>query len=171
MGGLGRGGSRGAPSLLPLIVLSALVALLLSQNSVILAYPAFQSPVQSPAPTAAPPEGEPVPPEGEPMPPEGEPAPPEGEPVPPETPPEVLPTETVGAETAPSAAPEGTPVEGPTTEPALDEEGPSTTSGVSSAVLIDTCVVGLSTVWLCCGGLALVIFSLLVIASFLLRVT
>jgi hypothetical protein len=42
---------------------------------------------------------------------------------------------------------------------------------MSSAVLIDTCVVGLSTVWLCCGGLALVIFILLVIASFLLRVT
>jgi hypothetical protein len=171
LGGLGRGGSSGAPSLLPLIVFSALITLLLSQSSVILAYPLFQSPVQSPAPTAAPPEGEPVPPEGEPVPPEGESVPPEGEPVPPEGPPEALPTETVGAETTPSTAPEGTPVEGATTEPLLDEEESSSTGGVSSAVLIDTCVVGLSTVWLCCGGLALVIFILLVIASFLLRVT
>jgi len=158
MGGLGRGGSGGAPSLLPLIILSALVALLLSQNSVILAYPAFQSPVQSPAPTEAPPEAEPVPPEGE--------------PTPPEAPPEVLPTETVGEETTPSIAPEEATVEDPETEtPPPDEKASSTTGGMSSAVLIDTCVVGLSTVWLCCGGLTLVIFMLLVIASFLLRVT
>jgi hypothetical protein len=39
------------------------------------------------------------------------------------------------------------------------------------AVLIDALVVGLSSLWLCCGGLALVIFFLLVVASFLLRVT
>jgi hypothetical protein len=38
-------------------------------------------------------------------------------------------------------------------------------------VLIDTCVVGLSSVWLCCGGLALVVFVLLMIASLVLRVT
>ena len=42
---------------------------------------------------------------------------------------------------------------------------------MSWAVLIDTCVVGLSSVWLCCGSLALVVFGLLVIASFVLRAT
>jgi len=83
----------------------------------------------------------------------------------------VLPTETVGEETTPSTAPEETAIEGPETETPPDEEASSPAGGVSSAVLIDTCVVGLSTVWLCCGGLALVVFLLLVIASFLLRVT
>jgi hypothetical protein len=43
--------------------------------------------------------------------------------------------------------------------------------GLSVATLVDTCVVGLSSVWLCCGGLVLTAFVLLMIASLLLRVT
>jgi len=63
------------------------------------------------------------------------------------------------------------PVEAATPDVPAGEEDASPVEGMSWAVLIDTCVVGLSSVWLCCGGLALVVFGLLVIASFVLRAT
>ena len=152
-------------SLIPLIAFTLLVASLLAQNSVSLAYPSFQSPVQSPAPTAAPTEAQPVPPEESPAAPPSEP--------PGEQPP---PAETPGEQPAPSPNPEatpsdGVPVEAVTPDVPAGEEDASPVEGMSWAVLIDTCVVGLSSVWLCCGGLALVVFGLLVIASFVLRAT
>jgi hypothetical protein len=58
-----------------------------------------------------------------------------------------------------------------TAAPAPDEEVASSERSVSWAVVIDTCVVGLSSLWLCCGGVALVLFVLGVIATFLLRAT
>jgi hypothetical protein len=58
-----------------------------------------------------------------------------------------------------------------TIEAPSGEEGTAAVSENSLAVLIDAVVVGLSTLWLCCGGLALVVFFLLVVASFVLRVT
>lgn len=161
---------------------SLLVALLLTQNTVTLAYPSFQSPMQSPvepppptqtpivAPTevpAQPPEETPVvPPAETPVVPPGEtpPIPPGETPVPPPS-----------GEATPSAGPEGTPTEGaPPQVPTSTIEGaeePSFPRGVTPAVLIDTCVVGLSSVWMCCGGFALVVFLLLVLAAFLLRVS
>jgi hypothetical protein len=172
----GPGGSRNSPvhSLFPLLALSLLVALLLTQNTVTLAYPAFQSPVESPiqppppteTPATAPAEAPAQPPVEAPLvPPAETPAVPPGEtPVPPP-----------GGEETPSAGPEATPgeeappqVPSPTTE---GGEGSSLVRGLSPAVLIDTCVVGLSSVWMCCGGFALVVFLLLVLAAFLLRVS
>lgn len=143
-------------SLVPLIALSLLLTLLLTQNTVTLAYPSFQSPVQSPiqppaeTPVAPPAETPAVPPGETPVP------PPSGEGTPPASP-EATPGEEAPDEVAP-----------PTTE---GEEESSPTGAVSPAVLIDTCVVGLSSVWLCCGGFALVVFLLLVLASFLLQVS
>jgi hypothetical protein len=172
----GPGGGRHAPvrSLFPLIALSLLVALLLTQNSVTLAYPAFQSPVESPiqppppteTPAVAPTEAPAQPPVETPAVPSAEtPAGPLGEtPVPPPS-----------GEEMPTEAPEATPgeevppqVPTPTAERG---EGSSLTRGLSPAVLIDTCVVGLSSAWMCCGGFALVVFLLLVLAAFLLRVS
>jgi hypothetical protein len=160
----GGSGQRRRPpvySLAPLIALSLLAALLLTQSAVTLAYPSFQSPVQEPTQTPA------VAPTKPPVEPSGEtPVVPPGE-----TP--VLPP---GGEATPSVEPEATPgeeasPEAPTPEGAAEEEGSSLFRGLSPAVLIDTCVVGLSSVWLCCGGFALVVFLLLIIASFLLRVS
>jgi hypothetical protein len=156
-------------SLAPLLAVSLLAALLLTQSAVTLAYPSFQSPVQEPTQTpAVAPTKPPVEPSGEtPVVPPGEtPVAPPGE-----TP--VLPP---GGEATPSVGPEATPGEeappqAPTPEGAAEEEGSSLFRGLSPAVLIDTCVVGLSSVWLCCGGFALVVFLLLIIASFLLRVS
>lgn len=183
LGGLG--GGRNAPvySLVPLIALSLLVALLLTQSTVTLAYPSFQSPVESPVepptPTHTPAVAPTEPPVGPPEETPAVPPPAETPVVPPAETPAVPPGETpvlpAGGEATPSAGPEATPgeeaspqVPTPTTE---GKEESSLPRGLSSAVLIDTCVVGLSSVWLCCGGFALVVFLLLIIASFLLRVS
>jgi hypothetical protein len=190
LGGLGGGRNAPVRSLLPLIALSLLVALLLTQNSVTLAYPAFQSPVESPiqppppteTPAVAPTEGPARPPVETPLvPPAETPAVPPAETaaVPPGETPVVPPGETPApppsGEETPAEAPEATPgeeappqVPTPTTE---GGEGSSLVGGFSPAVLIDTCVVGLSSVWMCCGGFALVVFLLLVFAAFLLRVS
>jgi hypothetical protein len=79
-------------------------------------------------------------------------------------------------EVTPSAGPEETPGEEaspevPSPTEAPGEEGSSLLDRLSPAVLIDTCVVGLSSVWLCCGGFVLVLFLLLIAASFILRVS
>jgi hypothetical protein len=170
-----RGVSVVASSLAPLILLSLLTAVFLTQSTATLAYPSFQSPVRTPAPTTEPPEG-PVPPaEGSPVtPPQATPAAPPGEE--PVVPPGEEPIAPPGEVVTPSGEPEGTPGEDGPAEPVTStlstgEEESSPAGGISWAVLIDTCVVGFSSVWLCCGGLALVVFGLLVVASFLLRVT
>jgi hypothetical protein len=175
----GPGQRRRAPmySLAPLIALSLLVAVLLTQSAVTLAYPSFQSPVQQPThtPAVVPTEPAPGPPGETPVVPPGEtPVVPPGES--PVVPPGETPVLPPGVEATPSARPEATPGEeaspqAPTPTGAAGEEGSSLLRGLSPAVLIDTCVVGLSSVWLCCGGFALVVFVLLVIASFLLRVS
>jgi hypothetical protein len=160
LGGLGGGRNAPVHSLFPLIALSLLVALLLTQNTVTLAYPLFQSPIEPPTVTPA------VPPA-------------ETPPVPPGETPGVAPGETPAippsGEATPAAPAEVTPTDGePPEVPTATtegEEGSSLVRGVSPAVLIDTCVVGLSSVWMCCGGFALVVFLLLVLAAFLLRVS
>jgi len=158
-------------SLFMLIAFSLLAALLLPQNKATLAYALFQSPVESPAPTqapagapteapAGPPEESPVAPTGEtPVVPPGETPvlPPAGEVTPP-----VGPEETPGEEASPEV---------PTPTESGGDEGSSLRDRISPAVLIDTCVVGLSSVWLCCGGFVLVVFVLLIAASFVLRVS
>lgn len=131
---------------------------MLTQSSATLAYPSFQSPespVESPAATPAPSE---VPPE----------QPPQESPV---APPPEVPVEVETPLAAPQATDEvQTPI-AVTPVPTVEGEEASSTGGVSWAVVIDTLVVGLSSVWLCCGGLALVLFVLGVIATFLLRAT
>ena len=101
--------------------------------------------------------------------------------TPPQAPPEQPPTESPvapppevpGDVETPLAAPQATDeVQTPipvTPVPTAEGEEASSTGGVSWAVVIDTLVVGLSSVWLCCGGLALVLFVLGVIATFVLR--
>ena len=173
--GLGGGRSAAAFSLAPLFAFAVLTAILLVQTSSTLAYPLFQSPVQTPRPTTAPPQ---VPTQGPAEPPQESPA------VPPAESPVVTPMESPGAlppvapeeSPMPTLEPGATPGEGvpevvATATPAGDEEGSSRFGGLSLSVLIDAAVVALSSLWLCCGGLALVIFVLLVIASFVLRVT
>jgi hypothetical protein len=71
----------------------------------------------------------------------------------------------------PSSGPEATPGEEAPPEESAGEEGSSLLDRISPSVLIDTCVVGLSSVWLCCGGFVLVLFLLLIAASFVLRVS
>ncbi|TKJ28952.1 MAG: hypothetical protein CEE40_10130 [Chloroflexi bacterium B3_Chlor] len=155
---------RAASSLVPLIALSLLVALALTRVGVTMAYPAFQSPI-SPieTPVVAPTEVPPAPPSES----------PEVPPTEPEVPPTAVPGE-VGTPVAPVTEPEPSPAgEEPTREatqtPDTVEERSSSIRGLSWAVLIDTCVVGLSSLWLCCGGIALVLFILGVVASFVLR--
>jgi hypothetical protein len=176
IGGLGRGGSAGGSSFLPLIAISLVGALLLTQKSVTVAYPLFQSPlfespIQSPTATSRPPAGSPVPSVESPVI-----APSETASVPagatPEASPAVEPGQTPGATRRPQATPSARmPEEGGTAEPPSGEESAAPVSRDSLAVVIDALVVGLSTLWLCCGGVALVVFFLLVVASFLLRVT
>jgi hypothetical protein len=139
----------------------------------------FQSPVQSPAPTrppaATPTEAPSGPPQESPV------VPPAETPVvPPAETPMVPPGETPvlppSGEVTPPTGPEATPSEEaspgvPTPTEAPEEEGSSVLDRISPAVLIDACVVGLSSVWLCCGGFALVLFVLLIAASFILRVS
>jgi hypothetical protein len=152
-----RGELRATSSLISLAVLSVLTVFMLTQGSSALAYPSFQSPespVQSPAATPAPSE---VPPE----------QPPQESPV---APPPEVPVEIETPLATPQATSEQTPI-GVTPVPTVEGEEASPTGGVSWAVLIDTLVVGLSSIWLCCGGLALVLFVLGVIATFLLRAT
>lgn len=165
---------RAASSLVPLIVLSLMAALVLTRVGVTMAYPAFQSPVspiQTPvaAPTEVPPTGPEVPPTE----PEAPPTEPEVPPTEPEVPPTEVPGE-VGTPVTPVTEPELSPGgEEPTPEatqtPDTVEEGSSSIRRLSWAALIDTCVVGLSSLWLCCGGIALVLFILGVVASFVLR--
>ncbi|NIN67084.1 MAG: hypothetical protein GTO63_20790 [Anaerolineae bacterium] len=154
-------------SLVPLIVVAVVGALVLTGTSVTVAYPAFQSPI-SPVGTPAPtPTGVPAPPPTEaPVVPPAEPtqSPPAG---PPEVPGEV---ETPASEPQPSpteGAPEATQAAG---DPGEEARGIRRLRGLSWAVLIDTLVVGLSSVWLCCGGIVLVLFVVGVIAAFVLRV-
>jgi hypothetical protein len=168
--GLRGGRSAASVSLAPMLIIAVVSAVLLAQTSSTLAYPLFQSPVQTPRPTTAPPQ---APTQGPAEPPQESPA------VPPAESPVVAPMESPGA--LPPVAPEESPM--PTLEPAATpevvatttpsggEEGSSRFRGLSLSVLIDAAVVALSSLWLCCGGLALVIFVLLVIASFVLRVT
>ena len=188
-------GSGAISSLVPLVMLSLLAAALVTQSDATLAHSFFQSPVspvETPRPTATPTEVvEPSAPTESPVVPPGQTplvAPSETPVVPPaesavvppgETPvvapeesPGVLPGETPGATPGSRLTPSaGVPGEVATAEPPSGEEGPGPASEDSLAVLIDALVVGLSSLWLCCGGLALVIFFLLVVASFLLRVT
>ena len=166
-----RGQLRAASSLVPLIVLSLMAALALTRVGVTMAYPAFQSPISPIETPVAPPTEVPSAPPAE------SPAVPPTEPEVPPTEPEVPPTEVPGeVETpvAPVTEPEPSPTgEEPTPEatqtPDTVEEGSFSIRGLSWAVLIDTCVVGLSSLWLCCGGIALVLFILGVVASFVLR--
>lgn len=181
----GRPARRGATSVYPLFVLivfSLLAAFLLTQTTVTLAYPMFQSPqspVESPTPTQAPaatpteaPAGAPTEtPAGPPV--ESPVAPPGETPV---VPPGETPVLSPAGEVTPSAGPEETPGEEaspqvPSPTVSAGEEGSSLVDRISPAVLIDTCVVGLSSVWLCCGGFVLVLFLLLIAASFVLRVS
>lgn len=170
----GRAVRRGpAPvySLFLLVAFSLLAAFLLTQNTVTLAYPLFQSPVESPAPTQAPAEAPTEAPGG---PPEESPVVPPGET--PIVPPAETPILPPSGEVTPSAGPEATPGEEgspqvPTPTESAGEEGSSLLGRMSPAVLIDTCVVGLSSLWLCCGGFVLVVFVLLIAASFILRVS
>lgn len=98
-------------------------------------------------------------------------APPEQPPAEsPVAPPPEVPAEVETPFATPQATSEQTAI-GVTPVPTVEGEEASPTGGVSWAVLIDTLVVGLSSVWLCCGGLALVLFVLGVIATFLLRAT
>lgn len=170
---------RAPLSLAPLILLSLLVVFGLTQGSVTLAYPSFQSPVDTPITepptptTSAPPwdtaaptsevPAEPTQPPGDASP---EPTTPGAPPM--ETPPvsPITPTITLEAE-PPPVEPELTPTEG--APPPADEEEPSSPTTSRAASLIDTCVLGFSYVWLCLGGLVLVLFVLGVAFSFLLR--
>ena len=161
---------RAASSLVPLIVLSLLAALVLTRVGVTLAYPAFQSPISPIETPVAPPTEVPSAPPAE------SPAVPPTEPEVPPTEPEVPPTEVPGEGgpvtpvTEPEPSPTGEELTPEATEtPDTVEEGSFSIRGLSWAVLIDTCVVGLSSLWLCCGGIALVLFILGVVASFLLR--
>lgn len=168
---------RAASSLIPLIVLSVLIVFALTRGSVTLAYPAFQSP-QSPespvgppaqTPTTAPPEAATATPTEPSVAPTPE-AP--GEPTP-EAP--VEPTPAAPGEPTPEgpAEPQDTPTEGePPQEPAPEpgaEAEPSGSPNRPAASFIDTFVLGLSYVWLCCGGVVLLLFVLGVAFSFLLR--
>ena len=158
-----RGQLRAASSLVPLIVLSLMAALALTRVGVTMAYPAFQSPISPIETPVAPPTEAPS-------------APPAESPAVPPTEPEVPPTEVPGevGPVTPVTEPEPSPGgEEPTPEatqtPDAVEEGSFSIRGLSWAVLIDTCVVGLSSLWLCCGGIALALFIVGVVASFLLR--
>jgi len=165
-----RGQLRAASSLVPLIVLSLTAALALTRVGVTMAYPAFQSPISPIETPVAPPTEVPSAPPAE------SPAVPPTEPEVPPTEPEVPPTEVPGevGPVTPVTEPEPSPGgEEPTPEatqtPDAVEEGSFSIRGLSWAVLIDTCVVGLSSLWLCCGGIALALFIVGVVASFLLR--
>jgi cytoskeletal protein RodZ len=189
----GRPVRRGPTSVYPLFLLigfSLLVAFLLTQTTVTLAYPSFQSPqspAKSPTPTQAPAEGPTEAPAEAPTQAPAE-APTEAPAGPPEESPVVAPGETPivppaetpvlppSGEETPEAAPEAAPgeeasPEAPTPTESASEEESSLLGRMSPAVLIDTCVVGLSSVWLCCGGFVLVVFVLLIAASFVLRVS
>lgn len=155
-------------SLLPLVIVSLWAALFITQSGATLAQSSFQSPlspVQTPPPVAAPTEVEPGPPEEQPV------TPPFESPIVPgaEESPGVPQGEGPGEATTPSAEAGATP--GAPTSSAPERGGSSLNRGLSLAVLIDTAVVALASLWLCCGGLALVFFVLVVIASFVLRVT
>jgi hypothetical protein len=169
---------RSASSLVPLMVFSLLAALLVSRGGAALAYSYFQSPespISTAMPAAGPTEEAPPQPEQPPVAPPGEtpgelptsPALPEASPA------EGIPPEEGVSEPTPTeeSPPEGLPGEEATGEQPSGDGGSLSVRGLSLATMVDTCVVGLSSVWLCCGGLVLAAFILLMIASFLLRVT
>ncbi len=186
---------RALSSLVPLMVLSLLIVLVLPGGSVTLAYPLFQSP-QSPVTTPTtppPPTATATPTEVSAVPPTETPVvatvPPAETPIVPTVPPAegetpaaavietppispISPTITIEIET-PAIEPEFTPTEGrPPSESAATlaaDQQPPRSSGSPGAIFIDTCVLGLSYSWLCCGGIVLVVFVLGVLASFLLR--
>lgn len=163
---------RAAASLGPLMVLSVLSVVALTSGGMALAHPVFQSPespVGSPSPTIAPTEPPPAATTETPA------APPTETPMAPS--PELTATTVEPAETAvgvpsPTIAAEAeTPTveaePGATEEPPPEE--PSRFSRVAWSTVVDTCVVGAAGVWLCCGGIVLVLFVLGVVASFVLR--
>ncbi len=147
-------------SLVPLIIVAVVGALVLAGTSVTMAYPAFQSPIGTPTPT---PTGVPS------QPPTATPVVPPAQPI--ESPP-AGPTEVPGEVETPTGEPEPSPTQAapePTEVAGDTEEESRGIRGLSPAVLIDTLVVGLSSVWLCCGGIVLVLFVLGVIAAFVSR--
>lgn len=150
-------------SLVPLIIVAVVGALVLAGTSVTMAYPAFQSPTSPVGTPAATPSGVPSQP------------PTEAPVVPPQPPtesPPAGPTEVPGEVETPTSEPQPSPTEAapePTLVAADTEEESRGIRGLSRAVLIDTLIVGLSSVWLCCGGIVLVLFVLGVIAAFVLR--
>ncbi len=145
-------------SLIPLIVLSLLIAFALTRGRVSLAYPAFQSPVTTP--TTAPQATATATPAGVPT----------GAPTETEIP--AVPSPGVSTPSAPSVETPPVAPSSPTisTEPVPSvEEEPARSPGPPWAIFIDTCVVGFSYLWLFCGGIVLMLFVLGAVASFLLR--
>jgi uncharacterized membrane protein len=169
IGALLRAELRAASSLIPLIVLSVLFVFALTRGGVTLAYPAFQSP-QSPQSPVGPPAETPT-------------TPPPAAATATPTEPSVAPTPEAPVEPPPEgpaeptpegpAEPQDTPTEGEPPQEAApepgDEEEPSGPPNSPAASFIDTCVLGFSYVWLCCGGVVLLLFVLGVAFSFLLR--
>jgi hypothetical protein len=158
-------------SLAPLIVVAVVGALVLAGTSVTMAHPGFQSPISPVGTPTVTPTGVPSePPTEAPVVPPAQPteSPPAG---PTEMPGEV---ETPTGEPQPSptqAAPEPTQLAPEPTQLVGDAEEVSPgIRGLSWAVLVDTLIVGVSSVWLCCGGIVLVLFVVGVIAAFVLRV-
>jgi Predicted membrane protein len=158
---------KAASSLIPWIVLSLLIVFTLARSDVTLAYPAFQSPVgtpttESPLPATAAPTGFP----GSPSPEAPLDATPEASAEPtPEVPGEVSPEGSVEPQDTPA---EAEPSQEPVATPENEDE-PSAPPSSRPATFIDTCVLGLSYVWLCCGGMVLLLFVLGAAFSFLLR--
>ncbi len=164
----------GAParalSLFPLLIFSLLVAALLVGSGTTLAHPAFQSPL-SPvrSPTATRPPASPQPTVEPPIT-----TPTEAPSQPPTESPEGAPTEVPGAAATPtgqvqlSPLPE-TPAPEASASPADSEEPSPSVRRLSRATLIDTFIVALSSLWLCCGSIVLVLFVLGVIVAFVQR--
>jgi hypothetical protein len=172
----------GAPvralSLFPLIISSLLVAVLLVGSGTTLAHPGFQSPL-SPigSPTATPPAVSPQPtvepptttPAEAPSPPptESPEGPPSEAPSPlPAESPEGPPTEVPGEAATPTEQVQVSPA--PAT-PAGSEESSVSVRRLSWATLIDAFIVGVSSLWLCCGSIVLVLFVLGMIVAFVQR--
>jgi hypothetical protein len=150
-------------SLAPLIIVAVVGALVLATGGVTMAHPAFQSPISPVGTPTATPIGAPAPPPTE------APVVPPAEPT--ESPPSG-PTEVPGEVETPTQEPQPSPTQAapePTQLAGDAEEVSQGIRGLSWAVLIDTLVVGVSSVWLCCGGIVLVLFVLGVIAAFVSR--
>ncbi len=159
-----------ASSLFPLIIFSLLVAVLLVKSGTTLAYPAFQSPL-SPvgSPTATPPQVSPQPTVEAPTT-----APTEAPSQLPTGSPEGPPTEVPGETATPTGQVQisptpATPAPEASATPADSEEPSLSVRRLSWATLIDAFIVGLSSLWLCCGAIVLVLFVLGVIVAFVQR--